>query len=192
MHLTVTGRQLDVGEALRLHVGESLAGIFNKYFGDPIEATVAFAREAHLYRSQISVHVGRHIELQSQATADAPYAAFDAAADRLAKRLRRYKRRLRDHHKTDAGALSATQYVLAGETEEAETETEAPTQPIVIAEMATAIPTLTVGEAVMRLDLGELSAMMFVNRAHGGLNVVYRREDGNIGWIDPRGNPGAA
>ena len=99
MQLTVKGRQLDVGQALRGHVEDSLNAVAAKYFTNPIEATVVFSREAHLYRSDVSVHVGRNILLQSNAAADSPYGAFDQAADRVAKRLRRYKRRLKDHHK---------------------------------------------------------------------------------------------
>jgi len=127
--------------------------------------------------------------LQAQGIAEHPYAACDGALERIAKRLRRYKRRLRDHHKNDTTHLPAAQYILAGNSEgEGDHEERDSGQPVVIAELATTIPTLTVGEAVMRMDLAELPAMMFCNRAHGGLNVVYRREDGNIGWIDPQGN----
>lgn len=198
MQLTVKGKQLDVGDALRSHVDESLRAIFGKYFGNPIEATVVLSREAHLYRAQLSVHVGRGILLQSQAEADAPYAAFDNAADHLAKRLRRYKRRLRDHHRQEVETLPAAQYILAPEPEEeseggAEGEPAAAdggAQPVVVAEMTAEIPTLSVSEAVMRLDLADTAAMMFRNRAHGGLNMVYRRPDGNVGWVDPRGNSG--
>jgi ribosomal subunit interface protein len=189
MQLTVRGKQIDVGDALRAHVGESLENVVGKYFGRPIEATVVLSREAHLYRAQISVHVGRGILLQSEAEADAPYPAFDAAAEHVAKRLRRYKRRLRDHHRKDAEAEPAQQYVLAPEAEDfVEGEDGAHYEPVVVAEMATQIPTLSVGEAVMRLDLSDAAALMFRNRAHGGLNMIYRRGDGNIGWVDPRGN----
>jgi hypothetical protein len=164
------------------------------------------------------VHVGRNILLQSNAEASEPYPAFDTAADKIAKRLRRYKRRLKDHHHKggDNGAdgaisfepLTASQYILEAEPDEVhidghdeETHDGAPAsfdvghdghpQPVVIAEMTTAIDTLTVSEAVMRLDLAELPALMFRNRAHGGLNMIYRRQDGNVGWIDPTGSQGA-
>ena len=190
MQLTVKGRQLDVGQALRGHVEDSLSAVAAKYFTNPIEATVVFSREAHLYRSDVSVHVGRNILLQGNAEADSPYGAFDQAADRVAKRLRRYKRRLKDHHKNGAPEepWQAQAYVLEAEPEEAPEEHEEPTDHVVIAEMTTHIDALTVSEAVMRLDLGNLKALMFRNSAHGGLNVVYRRDDGNIGWIDPQGS----
>jgi ribosomal subunit interface protein len=190
MNLIVKGQQIDVGDALREHVRSSLDDVFGKYFGNAIDATVTLSRDAHLYRASISAHVGRGIMAQSEALADQPYLACDQALDRLAKRLRRHKRRLRDHHKMPVEVESAGLYVLSGEPAEdespaAETDGGAP---MVIAEMKTDIATLTVSEAVMRLDLADDGALMFVNRAHGGLNMVYRRPDGNVGWVDPKGN----
>ena len=216
MHLSVKGKQLDVGDALRTHVDDSLTAIVGKYFGRPIEANVVFSREAHLFKADISVHVGRNILLQSNGEADEPYPAFDTAADKIAKRLRRYKRRLKDHHKHgDNGAaevaalepMPASQYILEAEPEEIHIDGhdedshdgavaepgahDGHPPPVIIAEMTTAIDTLTVSEAVMRMDLAELPALMFRNRAHGGLNMIYRRHDGNVGWIDPKGTEGA-
>jgi ribosome hibernation promoting factor len=187
MQLTVTGKQLDVGDALRSHVADSLEGILGKYFGSAIDASVTLSREAHLYGAQLSVHIGRGMMLQSEAEAGAPYLAFDEAAERLAKRLRRYKRRLRDHHRTEVEAEAANQYVLAPEPEEAGDgpATDGVDDHLIVAEMQTDVPTLTVREAVMRLDLANHTAMLFRNRAHGGLNLVYRRTDGNFGWVDP-------
>jgi len=197
MQLTVTGKQLDIGDALRSHVADSLEGILGKYFGSAIDATVIMTRDAYLYDAQLSVHIGRGILLQSAGAATAPYLAFDEAADRLAKRLRRYKRRLRDHHRASVESERANQYVLAPEPDEepATAETvdgdasshaaEIDTPPLIVAEMQTDLPVLTVREAVMRLDLADLTAMLFRNRAHGGLNLVYRRADGNFGWVDP-------
>jgi hypothetical protein len=147
-----------------------------------------------LFRSDISVHVGRGILVQGHGQGENPQAAYDSATERIAKQLRRYKRRLRDHHRKaqapDADARTAAQqYVLAGPTAAADIETDEPAidQPMVIAEMATVIDRLTVGEAVMRMELADQEALMFRNAAHGGLNVVYRRSDGNFGWIDPVG-----
>lgn len=189
MNLIVKGQQIDVGDALREHVRSSLDDVFGKYFGDAIDATVTFSRDAHLYRASVSAHVGRGIMAQSEALADQPYVAWDQALERLAKRLRRHKRRLRDHHKTPVAVESAGLYVLAGDSEGEEDAGEAGEgAPMVIAEMKTDIATLTVSEAVMRLDLADDGALMFVNRAHGGLNMVYRRADGNVGWVDPKGN----
>ncbi|WP_422368991.1 ribosome hibernation-promoting factor, HPF/YfiA family [Pelagibius sp.] len=193
MQLSVKGQQLDVGDALRTHVGDSLSRILDKYFGDAIDCAVTMSREGHRYRAVVSAHVGRGIKLEAQGEANEPYPAFDAAAERLSTRLRRYKRRLRDHNNKvvdmDGTPLPAQQYILAGEGEDQQgEESGGDNQPVVVAEMTTEIPTLTVSEAVMHMDLGDLPAMMFRNTAHGGLNMIYRRSDGNIGWIDPRGN----
>lgn len=195
MQLTVRGKQIDVGDALRAHVADVLGGTTTKYFSHAIEANVVFSRDAHLIRSDVAVHAGRNILLQSYAEAADAYLAFDQAAEKMAKRLRRYKRRLRDHHRdTEGGSpVPAQSYVLEAEPELAgdhAVDHDEPTQPIVIADMTTIIETLTVSQAVMRLDLGDLPALLFRNDAHGGLNLVYRRPDGNISWVDPR--PGAS
>jgi ribosomal subunit interface protein len=195
MQLSVTGKQTEIGEALRRHIEGSLGSILDKYFKTAIEAHVIVSKEAHLSRAEISIHIGRGIVVNARAAASEAYLAFDAAAERLAKQLRRYKRRLRDHHakgREPAGASErAMDYVLAPiEEEEAEGETAEAGNvngaPAVIAEMSTELPSLTVGEAAMRMDLAEAPVLLFRNRSHGELNLVYRRTDGNIGWIDPK------
>ncbi len=193
MQLSVKGKQLNVGDALRTHVSDSLSRILGKYFGDAIEVSVTISRDGHRYRAVVAAHVGRGIQVQAQGAAEEPYPAFDTAAEHLAKRLRRYKRRLRDHRKDSgpkAETLLAQQYILAGDDEEESAEDVGQGQPAVVAEMTTEIPSLTVSEAVMRMDLADQPALMFRNSSHSGLNMIYRRADGNIGWIDPRGNRG--
>lgn len=186
MQLSVKGKQIDVGDALRTHVSESLEGVAEKYFSDPIEATVIFSREAHLFRANIAVHVGRGLQVQGQAEADDIYAAFNQANERVAKRLRRNKRKLRDHRREDSGApLPAQAYILKSEDDETPEENGADA-PLVIAEMASEVATLTVSQAVLRLDLSEEPALLFRNSAHGGINLVYRRSDGNLGWVEPK------
>lgn len=188
MNLTVKGKNIDVGDALRTHVSEALDHGIGKYFGNPIEATVTFTKESHLFVTDLSVHIGRNIQMHAESSADQAYIAFDRALEHLTKRLRRHKRRLRDHHRAEIESFRAAQYILSpqGEDESEAHGVNGNDAPAVIAEMQTEIPNLTVGEAVMRLDLSDLKAMMFLNRAHGGLNMVYRRNDGNIGWVDPR------
>jgi len=187
MHLTVTGKQIDTGDAFRSHVEASLGSILEKYFKTAIEAHVVLSKEAHLSRAEISLHIGRGIVVNAGAAASEAYAAFDGAAERIAKQMRRYKRRLRDHHakgrELSEASERATDYVLAPIAEE--TEEDAGHAPAVIAEMSTEVPNLTVGEAVMRMDLAAAPVLLFRNRSHGELNIVYRRADGNIGWIDP-------
>jgi ribosomal subunit interface protein len=191
MQLTVTGKHIDTGDSFRHHVEASLGSILGKYFKTAIEAHVVLSREAHLCRAEISVHIGRGIVVNARASAAEAYTAFDGAAERIAKQMRRYKRRLRDHHaktrEPAEGSERATDYVLAPIGEEVdETEEEsAGGAPAVIAEMSTDVPNLTVGEAVMRMDLADAPVLLFRSRSHGELNLVYRRADGNIGWIDP-------
>lgn len=202
MQLTVKGKQLDVGDALRTHVADSLNSVVGKYFNKPIEANVVLTREAHLFKADIQVHVGRGIVLQSASEATEPYPAFDTACEKLSKRLRRYKSRLRDHHTVDAAAqeaVPATYQILEAEKDEAQVDGDVDgdeaaaekAQPMVIAEMQTSIATLTVSEAVMRMELADSPALLFNNSAHGRLNLVYRRADGNIGWVDPAEKAGA-
>ncbi|HEY1300630.1 MAG TPA: ribosome-associated translation inhibitor RaiA [Stellaceae bacterium] len=189
MQLAITGKQIEVGDALRRHVEASLDTILEKYFGTAIEAHLVVSREAHLLRADLSIHIGRGIVVNAGAAALDCYAAFDAAAERAAKRLRRYKRRLRQHHAklrdTAETAERARDFVLAPAGEEAEDEEDPAAGPAVIAEFSTELPHLTVGEAAMRMDLAESPVLLFRNRSHGELNLVYRRADGNVGWIDP-------
>jgi ribosomal subunit interface protein len=197
MNLTVNGKGIDVGEALRTYVAEGLDRMFEKYFSNPIEATVTFSKQGYRFHSTISVHVGRGILMQAEDDGGDAYAAFDITAETISKRLRRHKRRLRDHHRAETDSYAATQFVLAPDVgEEAASDVAAGADghaaPVIVAELEADIPTLTVGEAVMRLDLAETQAMLFHNRAHGGLNMVYRRNDGNIGWVDPALKPDTA
>jgi ribosomal subunit interface protein len=188
MDIQVNGKQIDVGEVLREHVISRLEERVSKYFDRAVDAHVTFSREAHMIRVDCSVHAGHDIVMQSHAATDDPHASFDQALDRIEKRLRRYKRRLRNHHqvsKEELQPLVAAGYVLAPEDEA--TEEPDDLQPVIVAETRMDIPTTTVGGAVMRMDLAEANVVMFRNSAHGRLNVVYRRPDGNIGWIDPQG-----
>lgn len=191
MHLSIQGRQLDVGDALRQHAEDTLSTLLEKYFGDAIDASVTLAREGKAYRSSLLVHIGKGINLEATESAHDIYAAFDLAAEKLAKRLRRHKRRLKDHHQRMQATENeqVRQYVIAAlpEGEEEEVEAALGDKPTVVAELTAQVPSLTVGEAVMRLDLQEEPALLFRNRAHGRINMIYRRSDGNIGWVDPEG-----
>jgi ribosome hibernation promoting factor len=191
MQLTVTGKHIDTNAALRQHVEASLSAILGKYFKTAIEAHVVFSKEAHLSQAEVSIHIGRGISVNASAVSLETYAAFDAAAERVAKQMRRYKRRLHNHHAQAREAFEAGErakdYILAPFDEEEAAETEE--GPAVVAEMSTNLPSLTVSEAVMRMDLANAPVLLFRNRSHGELNLVYRRSDGNIGWIDPELDP---
>lgn len=180
---------MDLGDALKSHVSDKLEDINTKYFNRAIDATVTFSPEGHAFtKTHISIRVGKDIMVISDATETDPYVAFDQAAEKVAKQLRRYKRKLRDHHQRleDAPAdhfLPALDYTLSSEQDNESIESDH----LVIAEMATNIQTMTPSEAAMRLELSGLNAMMFRNAGHKGLNMVYLRKDGNIGWVDPDG-----
>jgi ribosomal subunit interface protein len=187
MDISVKGKSMNVGEALSNHVQGQLNSVVSKYFCQAIDANVTFAREAHQLRADISVHPGpRGLLIQGKGEGSDAYSAFEGALARIAKQLRRYKRRLSDHHKTTAAEdyLQALQYVIEPEQEDLDYEPDAG-QPVIIAEMETLIATLTVSEAVMRMDLADAPVVMFRNSANGGVNIVYKRADGNVGWIDP-------
>ncbi len=201
MYTRVSGKQIDVGDALRTHVEERLAESVAKYFDRPVDATVVFARDGHGFRCDSSVHLPTGLTAKAEAMHADIYAAFDQSATRIEKQLRRYKRKLKDHHQartTPVPATEALAYVLAphGEEEEpaapgtpeatpAETGAENGFQPVIIAEMKTDIKTLSVGEAVMQMELAHAPFLMFKNEANGRLNIVFQRDDGNIGWVDP-------
>lgn len=195
MQINISGHQLDVGDSLRGHINDALDAIVEKYFGEAIDAAVVLTRERFTVRADIAIHIGRDIYVRAHESADDAYAAFDVAAAHLGKRLRRHKRRLRDHHaaREQAENARAQQYILApyepiDDEQEAGTS-EAGDHPVIVAEDQTVIEKLTVSEAVMRMDLADLPAMVFRNAGNGGLNVVYRRADGNVGWIDPGASP---
>ncbi|MFP6748378.1 MAG: ribosome-associated translation inhibitor RaiA [Alphaproteobacteria bacterium] len=185
MQILVSGKQLDVGDALRSHVDERLQNGVAKYFANSLDAHVVFSREGQGYRVDCSVHVGQGIHAQAHADAGDIYQAFDQASGRLEKRLRRYKRRLRGHHGRErpaADKFMAQNYVLESEPEADEAPEEF--QAVIVAEHTTEIHRRSVGEAVMQLELAEQPVLMFRNVGNGHLNVVYRRPDGHIGWID--------
>ncbi len=185
MDISIKGRNLDVGDALKGHVEDHLSNAVTKYFMRALDANVVFSREGRQLRADISVHPGpRGMVVQGGSESNDPYAAFDGALERIAKQLRRYKRKLSDHHKgPPEKMLPALQYVIEPNHQDEEVTPDA--QPAIIAEMPTEIATLSVSEAVMRMDLADLPVVMFRNSASGRLNVVYHRGDGNIGWIDP-------
>lgn len=188
MNIIVTGKQINIGESLRLYVEGHIDGIVDKYFEHSIDGTVTISKNAHLHRADCNVHLGNGVYLQTHAEEKDIYVAFDNAAEKMEKRLRRYKRRLTNHHKDNSygDVRTRAQYNVFSAEDEIKEGPDENLEAAIIAEMQLDIPDVSVSDAVMRLDLGELQTLMFRNRAHGGLNVVYRRTDGNIGWIDPK------
>jgi len=190
MQITVSGKQVDVGESLRQHIESRIQEGVHKYLDRVTQVAVVVTKEAHLFRVDISGNTGTHSGITIKSSAQAPdvYACFDAAADKIEKQLRRYKRRITNHHQVPQKEVLADKaqrgkkYVLADLTDEPKDEEDTP---IVIAEKPTEIETLSVSQAVMRMDLADLPALMFFNSKNGRVNVVYRRADGNISWVDP-------
>lgn len=192
MRVQVAGRQMDVGETLRSRIETELASGVGKYFNRATDAVVTVAKNGGGNGIEVdcTVHLSSGISLQAAGQAGDAHSAFDAALGKLEKRVRRYKRRLRNHHadnKSPLPAEDATAYVLApleGDSED-EAAPAGPDAPLVIAESTVPVRTMAVAMAVLQLDLSDAPVLMFRNAASGGLNVVYRRADGNVGWIDP-------
>jgi ribosomal subunit interface protein len=192
---------MDVGEALRARIESELSDGVAKYFSRATDAVVTVAKNGgNGVNVDCTVHLASGISLQSEGHGGDAHSAFGDALTKLEKRVRRYKRRLKNHHadnKSPLPAEDATAYVLAPLNDENEAEDDAPAEeqdpaPLVIAETTVPVRTMTVSTAVMQLDLTNNPALLFRNAANGGLNLVYRRSDGNIGWIDPeRANGGS-
>lgn len=191
MRYTISGKHIDVGDALTTHVKTELGETLDKYSQRPTDASVTFSKDAHQFLCDTVVHLSTGLTVQARGSAnDNIYAAFEACREQMDKQLRRYKRRLKDHHKDHAEPVvfgQADSYVLAAEDDDAESQGGS-LEPIIIAEMESRVPTLSVGDAVMHMELSGSPLLVFRNEKHGGVNVVHRRDDGNVGWIDPRGN----
>ncbi len=188
MRYQISGRQIDIGEALQTHVKAELGEVVEKYAQRPTEAVIVFSRSGYELTCESIIHLSTGLTAQAKGTATEIYAAFEACREKLDKQLRRYKRRLRNHHRDRTAPVEfdgGSSYILAAQQDVDGDEPES-LQPIVIAEMETKIPSITVGEAVMQMELAGHKMLVFRNEGHGGVNVVYRRDDGNIGWIDPR------
>lgn len=205
MRIEITGKKLDVGDALRERLTEKLTDVVGKFTFRPTEARITLAKDSHFFVCDCKAHLSTGLTVQATAKDNEIFAACDIAIAKLEKQLRRHKRRLRDHHQRRAEPVEfapATDYVLRSEPDadpetgasEAEfddmaapAEDNAATswKPVIIAEKPTAIPSLSVGEAVMQMELSGAPFLLFQNDAQSRLNVVYLRDDGTIGWIDP-------
>ena len=188
MRYQISGRQIDIGEALQIHVQNEMDEVLGKYAGRPTDANVVFSKSAHEFVCEATVHLSTGLTTQAKAHATEIYSAFDKCNEKMDKQLRRYKRRLKDHHRDRVEPVElsdASSYILASAEDVDDSEPDS-LQPMIIAEMETRIPSISVGEAVMQMELVGAPVLVFRNEGNSGINVVYRREDGNIGWIDPR------
>ncbi len=189
MDIQVSGKNMELGDALQLHVTERLSDGVRKYFDRGAEAAVTFSREKRQVECDLTAHLASGVFLAAHGEGGDAYGAFDESLAKLEKRIRRYKRRLKDHHtagKEPLPAEMASLYVLEPLKDEDDDEpVDVDPTPVVVAESETSLREMTVGAAVMQLDLSEQPASVFKNAAHGRINVVYRRRDGHIGWVDP-------
>lgn len=197
MQIQITGKHMVLGEALRGRIEMGLEAAVSKYFSRAGEANVFVSQQGPFVEVDCNVHLPSGIILQSTGKADDPYAALEASLDKMEKRVRRYKRRLKDHHTNGQAVLPAE---LAAETliqvpaedegeDSVDTGVEFGDAPLTVAETQVQIRTMSVSEAVMQLELRDVPALMFRNASHDGLNMVYRRPDGHIGWVDPANTP---
>ncbi|MEQ1724774.1 MAG: ribosome-associated translation inhibitor RaiA [Sphingopyxis sp.] len=188
MEIRVSGHQIETGEALKVHVADRMNAIADKYFSRTISAHATFGRGPHdSMTCDIVAHVMQGLLLKGRGQAQDAHVSFEQAADRIEKQLRRYMRRLKDKNGAgDAGSLSEVDFD-AGYTvfDAGEGDEEAGDAPAIIAETRVDVPTASVSDAVMMLDLRNTTALLFVNAATATHNMVYRRDDGTIGWVEP-------
>ena len=193
MDIRVSGHQVETGEALQGHVETRLSGIASKYFSKALSAHGTFGRGPHeRFTSDIVMHVMQGLVLKGRGEAQTAHIAFDQAAERIEKQLRRYMRRLQDRHSQSAHALKAEEaaYTVFKDASAVDApESALPDAPVIVAEMSVDIPESTVSDAVMLMDLRNTPALLFKNTGTGRHNMVYRREDGTIGWVEPKSAP---
>ena len=185
MNITLTGKQVDISEKLKKHVEETIDATVMKYFNAPFGCAVAFSKEGEDFNVEVTVHPVKNMILKGTGVAGDPYSAFDNANEHIATRLRRNKNKLNDHKSKVGLAELAYQAVLPLHETEDEMDVDVDA-PITIAETDANIPVCTVSEAVMYMDLSNEAALMFRNVANNHISMVYRRKDGNIGWVEPK------
>jgi ribosomal subunit interface protein len=191
MSFRVSGKNIDVGDALRSRINERIGEATAKYFDGGFSGHVTVGKEGFGFRTECVIHLDSGIVLEAQAMAADAYASADQVAVRIEKRLRRYKRRLKNHQTVapDGAAneqrpIQAPSYVIATPEHDDDDELTG-FDPVIIAESTTALKRLSVSDAVMELDLTGVAVVVFRHAGHGRVNLVYRRGDGHIGWIDP-------
>jgi ribosomal subunit interface protein len=187
MQVQVTGKNLSVGEALRQHVEERLNGDVARYFDGTVSAHVTVEKQRSQFRSECTLHLATGMVLQAHGVDGDARVAFDTAANNLEKRLRRYKQRLRGHQnrrRRPSAALDMKSFVIQASVDEDLHEEPSDLNPVIVAEDVHQVPELTVGEAAMQLDISNLPFLLFRNAKNNTVGLVYRRHDGNIGWID--------
>ncbi|MCT4635538.1 MAG: ribosome-associated translation inhibitor RaiA [Rickettsiales bacterium] len=189
MVTTVSGKHMEVGAALQEYVNERITSGVKKHLNDVTQSKVTFSKNNYLYHVDLVIHDANIGLVKAASESDDAYAAFDSALVKMEKQLRKYKGKIKDHAKKGKENLeeviSGVKYVLNVPQAEVNQEDNQPQEPVTIAEKITNIEKLTVSEAIMKMDLGHLPALLFINKLNDRLNVVYHRVDGNISWVDP-------
>jgi ribosomal subunit interface protein len=191
MALRISGKNLDIGEALRERIAGRVGEAAGRYLDGRVTGHVTVEKEAHGFRSIAALHTPTGTTLQAEAFAADAYAACDLGVERIEKRLRRYARRLKDRAggASQPIAIDMPSYVIEAPPEAADDAPEGPFEPVIIAEQTASLRRMTVADAVMELDVTGASALVFHHAVHGRVNVVYRRADGHVGWVDPPAVP---
>lgn len=195
MALRISGKNLDIGEALRERIAGRVGEAAGRYLDGRVSGHVTVEKEAHGFRSVAALHLPTGTTLQAEAFAADAYAACDLGTERIEKRLRRYARRLKDRagHHTQPAGIDMPSYVIEAPAETGDDDDAAAGfEPVIIAEQTASLRRMTVADAVMELDVTGASALVFHHAVHGRVNVVYRRADGHVGWVDPPAMPNGA
>ena len=187
MALRISGKHMDIGDAFRIRIEDRINDALSKYFDRGADGHVTVEKAGSRFTTDCMLHLDSGIVLQATGEAQEPQASFDAAAERIEKRLRRYKRRLKSHNSSDAATRVEEYAYRVLEALPADEEEELPEDfaPVVVAETSMQLSTMAVSSAVLQLDLQDNPVYVFRNAGSGDVNLVYRRADGNIGWIDP-------
>lgn len=187
MTLQVTGKNIDAGDAYKTYISDKLKTALGRYIGEEIAGHIRLEKERGRFYTQCSIKLHSGLALEANGDGGDAYASADSAVEKLEKRVRRHKRRLKDHHSSRNGSREIPETLAGYYTVRVDDEGEEATgdHPIIIAETEKGIAEFAVSEAVMQLDLTDKPFLLFRNAAHGGINIVYRRSDGHIGWIDP-------
>jgi len=187
MQIQITGKNIDIGSALREHIEARVTSNVEKYDNRAVSVNVIVEKQKSTFLAECVLHLATGLTLNSKGSGGDAYSSFDLCLEHLETRLRRYKRRLSNHHRQRQSPVEiadAASFVIAANDSSESEETEE-LNPAIIAESTHAIAHLSVGEAVMKLEISDAPFVLFKNDKHGQVNIVYRREDGNIGWVDP-------
>jgi len=189
MSIQITGKNIDIGEAFRNFINERIEQTIEKYIGQDVPGHVRVQKERNMFQTSCSLQLRSGLTLEAKGESEDPYSSAAESFEKLDKRLRRYKRRVKNHHHDNSHIDRFTRGQMATdsvvESREEDENLDIEDAPVIVAETTMVVPALSVSDAVMQMDLTEQPVLVFRNAGHGGVNVVYRRTDGNIGWIDP-------